>query len=358
MLTVRLSLTHEAYPVYIGENILPDSSVWDRHLNSSKVLIVSNEVVAPLYLERVRSGFSDRQVAVHIIPDGEPGKTLQTWSGILDQLVGMQCRRDATIVALGGGVVGDIAGFAAASYMRGIRFIQVPTTLLAQVDASVGGKTGINHARGKNLIGAFHQPAAVLIDTATLATLEDREFNAGLAEVVKYGMIMDPALFEFLENSFAAVIQRQPQPLSHLIHRSVLDKAEIVSADELETGVRAILNFGHSFGHALEAATAYTQYLHGEAVAIGMVIAARLSEQRGLCPAGETDRMKRLLQHFSLPTALPDQIGAAAMIEALQLDKKAIASGLRLILLSRLGHALVDASSSTQDIVGAIESCR
>jgi len=358
MLTIPLELPSHSYPVYLGEGILDDASIWDRHLNHGKTLIVSNDVVAPLYLEKLQTALGNRELAIHIIPDGEPFKTEQTWSAILDQLVAMQARRDATIIALGGGVVGDISGFAAASYMRGIRFIQAPTTLLAQVDASVGGKTGFNHQQGKNLIGAFHQPAAVVIDSCTLDTLQDREFNAGLAEVVKYGAIMDPELFDWLENNTHSVLQRDPACLHHLVKRSVLDKARIVSQDELEAGIRAILNFGHSFGHAIEAVTRYERFLHGEAVSIGMVVAARLSEQRGLSQPPAADRLSQLLSRFNLPVKVPAQTSTEQLSAALNLDKKAVAGSLRLILLKSLGEAVIDSQSKAAEITAAISSCR
>ncbi len=335
MQTIEVNLPSGSYPVYIGPDILADAGLWQKHLGNGSLLIVSNEVVAPLYLQRLRAGLQGRAEVVHIIPDGEQYKTQDTWSGILDHLVNIHARRDTTVIALGGGVVGDITGFAAASYMRGIGFVQVPTTLLAQVDASVGGKTGINHAQGKNLIGAFHQPAAVIIDTNTLLSLPRKELNAGLAEVVKYGAIMDPALFDWLESSAAKVNARETEALHHLICQSVQNKAKIVSSDEREGGIRAILNFGHSFGHAVETLTAYRQFLHGEAVAIGMVIAARLSELRGLCANGTADRLCRLLRLFDLPLELPQTVTTPAMMEALELDKKGLAGGLRLILLTR-----------------------
>ena len=356
--TVHVHVPQGAYPVYLGNGLLGERSLWARHLSRGKVLVVSNAVVAPLYLERVRSALAGRDIHVHIIPDGEQFKTTETWSGILDQLAAMQARRDASIIALGGGVVGDIAGYAAASWMRGIRFIQAPTTLLAQVDASVGGKTGINHRQGKNLIGAFHQPAAVIIDTATLATLQPREFSAGMAEVVKYGAIMDGALFDWLEKNAAAATRRDVQALQHLIRESVSDKAKVVGEDERESGVRAILNFGHSFGHALETVTRYEQFLHGEAVAVGMVIACRLSELRGLCAAGTSTRLEKLLKSFGLPVMLPEAVSNQSLLEALELDKKALSSGIRLILLRAIGQAFIDETSSRQEILTALDQCR
>jgi 3-dehydroquinate synthase len=327
----------------------------ERHLGSGKTLIVSNDVVAPLYLGQVRESLADREVEIHIIPDGERFKTSQTWYSIIDKLVSMQARRDANLIALGGGVIGDIAGFAAASYMRGIRFLQLPTTLLAQVDASVGGKTAINHARGKNLVGAFHQPVAVIIDSATLASLPEREFNAGPAEVVKYGAINDAGFFAWLEDNVAAIMQRHEVTLNHLILESVKNKSEIVSQDEKEAGIRALLNFGHSFGHALEAETNYSRFLHGEAVSIGMVTATRLSEIRGLCRAGTAQRLATLLSVLGLPVEQPADIRIKGLTKALALDKKALASGLRLVLLKALGNAVVDDQSSENDILAAMK---
>ena len=354
MKTIDVQLAENAYPVYLGQDLLTQADLWHRHLGTGKVLIVSNDVVGPLYLDALTNTLAGRDLEVHTLPDGEQFKTLETWSGIIDRLVSMQARRDASIIALGGGVVGDMSGFAAASYMRGIRFLQAPTTLLAQVDASVGGKTGVNHVRGKNLIGAFHQPSTVIIDTNTLNTLEAREFNAGMAEVVKYGAINDPGFFAWLEASAERINKRDPDALNELIEQSVLNKADIVRQDEKEAGVRALLNFGHSFGHALEAETGYSKFLHGEAVAIGMVTAARLSENRGLCPPGATLRLKTLLETFNLPVSIPADTDMAGMAEALKLDKKAVASGLRLILLNSLGSAQVDQDSSTEDIMQAM----
>lgn len=355
MKTINVELAENSYPVYLGRSLLSDSDLWNRHLGAGKTLVVSNEIVAPLYLEKVSAALAGRDFEVHILPDGERHKTGDTWYGILDKLIRMQARRDANIVALGGGVVGDISGFAAACYMRGIRFVQAPTTLLAQVDASVGGKTAVNHVKGKNLIGAFHQPAAVLIDSATLDTLPAREFGAGMAEVVKYGAISDAGFFDWLESTAPAIVAHDEKAIDHLIYRSVLNKAEIVSQDEKEAGVRALLNLGHSFGHALESETGYRRFLHGEAVAIGMVTAARLSELRGLCNRGTAVRLAGLLERFKLPVCIPRDISIPDLTEALQLDKKAIASGLRLVLLNSIGNARVDTGSSMDEIVLAME---
>ncbi|MCU0988155.1 MAG: 3-dehydroquinate synthase [Xanthomonadales bacterium] len=358
MNTISVDLAGSAYPVYIGRGLLGDAGLWRKHVGAGKVLIVSNHTVAPLYVERLCGALPGRQAEVHVMPDGEQYKTVETWYGVIDKLVGMQARRDATLIALGGGVVGDITGFAAASYMRGVRFLQAPTTLLAQVDASVGGKTGINHARGKNLVGAFYQPAAVVIDSATLDTLPAREFNAGLAEVVKYGAIRDERFFDWLEERAKPVAGRDPASLDYLIRRSVENKAEVVALDEKEAGVRALLNFGHSFGHALESVTSYERFLHGEAVAIGMVVAARLSEARLLCPAGLADRLTALLQALGLPVRIPVDLPVAALANALELDKKALASGLRLVLLSGIGSATVIGDSTQDEIIAAMQATR
>ena len=356
--TLWVELASGNYPIYLGENVLGNSGLWRTHLGENSVLVVSNETVEPLYAEQLLSALPDCQIETHIVPDGEPFKNQQTWSRIIDKLIQMQAKRDTCVIALGGGVVGDITGFAAASYMRGVNFIQVPTTLLAQVDASVGGKTGINHLKGKNLIGAFHQPQAVFIDTKTLETLPVNEFNAGLAEVIKYGVIMDADFFEWLALSCDAIRDRDTQALNYMIGRSVQNKARIVASDEKEAGIRAILNYGHTFGHAIETLTSYQQYLHGEAVAIGMTVAAKLSELRGLCSKGTTDRIQDLLRHFDLPFEVPDSVKTAAMIEAMELDKKALSSGLRLILLNSIGEAIIDHKSEREEIIAAIDDCR
>jgi len=356
LITVDVQLEQAAYPVYIGRGLLGAGELWQPHLGQGQLLIVSNETVAPLFLEQLKQGLAGRNPALHVIPDGEQYKNSETWYGIIDALVGHQARRDACLIALGGGVVGDVTGFAAACYMRGVRFLQAPTTLLAQVDASVGGKTGINHLRGKNLVGAFHQPAAVIIDSATLDTLPEREYRAGLAEVLKYGAISDAPFFEWLEREAEPVARRDPAAVDYLIERAVRNKAAVVAADERESGLRALLNFGHSFGHALESETAYERFLHGEAVAIGMVTAARLSEQRGLCPAGSAERISSLLARLGLPVQIPADLAVQGLAEALELDKKALASGLRLILLRDIGDAFVDSDSGAATILTAMSA--
>ena len=329
------------YPVYVGQGLLGMASVLERHL-SGRVLVVSDQQVSGLYLERLRPVLSRvTHKARVILPSGEEHKTVASWHQILDALVELQAQRDATILALGGGVIGDMAGFAAASYMRGIRVIQLPTTLLAQVDAAVGGKTGVNHAQGKNLIGAFHQPEAVIADLDTLQSLDERDYRAGLAEVVKYGAIRDPGFFAWLETHAEALAARVPQSLLEAVYQSVRNKAEVVAADERESGQRALLNFGHTFGHALETATAYQRYRHGEAVAIGMVLAARLSEILGRCPPGSCDRLEKLLQRMGLETSLPENADPDRLVNLMRLDKKNRADQIRLILLDDIGQASI-----------------
>ncbi|HLS05261.1 MAG TPA: 3-dehydroquinate synthase [Wenzhouxiangella sp.] len=334
--------THSGrYPVYTGEGLLEMPGIWQRHL-TGRTLVVSDENVAALYLDKVGSLMAPgHRWQSLVLPAGETAKTMTNWQLVIDKLVDMRAQRDATVIALGGGVIGDMAGFAAASYMRGISVLQMPTTLLAQVDAAVGGKTGINHAAGKNLIGAFHQPVAVVADIGTLASLDERSYRAGLAEVVKYGAIRDEGFLAWLENHADALNSRLPGALTDAVHASVNHKAEVVAADELETGQRALLNFGHTFGHALETATGYERYHHGEAVAIGMVLAARLSELLGLLPASDTRRLTAVLKLLELPTALPDDINRDELFRLMQLDKKNRDDRIRVVLLEKLGQAVI-----------------
>lgn len=334
--TINVELGFRSYPIVIGAGLLGGGFDLRPYVVGKDCLIVSNETVAPLYLDKLKANIRDKNIASIELPDGEAYKTTDTLHLLLDRLVDMGASRDSTVIALGGGVVGDIAGFAAASYMRGIGFIQVPTTLLAQVDSSVGGKTGVNHPRGKNLIGAFYQPGIVLIDTETLATLPERELCAGLAEVIKYGAIADAGFFVWLENNIAALRGKDPAALADAIQRCCELKARIVAEDEREGGRRAILNFGHTFGHAIEHCLGYGEWLHGEAVAAGMVMAATLS---GIAPA-DTVRLKDLLEAAGLPTA-PPRIGAIKMLDAMGMDKKVQQKQLRFVLLKSLGEAFV-----------------
>ena len=325
-------------------------------IGDGKVLILSDENVAPLYAGQLTGALGGRESDTLVLPPGEEQKSFENWRRVLDRLVSLGALRDATVIALGGGVIGDLAGFAAASYMRGIRFVQVPTTLLAQVDASVGGKTAINHPAGKNLVGAFHQPAAVIIDSATLDTLPPREYRAGLAEVVKYGAIRDADFLAWLEAHVQEINARAQAPVLEMIERSVRHKAGIVARDEREHGVRALLNFGHTFAHALETCTGYRRYLHGEAVAIGMVAAAALSERLGLCPEGNAGRLDRLLDSLGLDTQWPGDVDPETAVDAMAMDKKALETGLRLILLDDIGRARIHPQCDRRDILRAIQS--
>ena len=358
MQTVKVDLAERSYTVHIGAGLLSSGQTVFETVQGGTALVISNETVAPLYLDTLAASLHGADVHALVLPDGESYKTLETWSRVLDRLVELRATRDTTIVTLGGGVIGDIGGYAAASYMRGINFIQVPTSLLAQVDASVGGKTGVNHPRGKNLVGAFHQPAAVLIDIDTLDTLPGREFSAGLAEVVKIAAVRDAQFLDWLEDSHAAIMARNPGTITRMIERSVVNKAAIVSEDEREAGIRALLNFGHSFAHALETLTGYEQYLHGEAVAIGMMVATRLSEIRGLCDSGMSNRLADLLSVFELPLEVPVELNAEQILTTMKLDKKVLGGQARLVLLESAGNGLIDTGSEARQMIEAIEASR
>ena len=349
MHTLQVDVGHSRYPIMIGSGLLANRDLVGSQIPGHDLMIVTNTTVGLLYLATLRASLTDRNVAECILPDGEQHKTLQTAGWVFDALVGRKLNRDATVLALGGGVVGDIAGFVAACYQRGIGYVQIPTTLLAQVDSSVGGKTGVNHSGGKNLIGAFYQPRAVLADTDTLATLPDRELRAGLAEVIKYGCVWDPLLFDWLDLNMGKLLARDSDALTYAIARSCEIKATVVGHDEREQSLRAILNFGHTFGHAIEAATAYETYLHGEAVALGMLIAADLSCRLGLIDAPVKKRVQSLLARAGLPTEAP-KIGAARALELMRMDKKVLAGAVRLVLLEKLGRAVVIAKYPQNDL--------
>jgi 3-dehydroquinate synthase len=340
--TLTVELAERSYPILIGPGLLDNAALLDEHVPRGTVLLVSNTTVAPLYAAALKQGLGDRTVVEAIVPDGESYKTLATLSRILDVAVANRLARDCTVVALGGGVVGDMAGFAAACYLRGVDFVQVPTTLLAQVDSSVGGKTGVNHPGGKNLIGAFHQPIAVLADTDTLATLPPRELRAGLAEVIKYGLIHDAAFFDWLEVNIDRLLAANPEALTHAIRRSCEVKALIVGRDERERADRALLNLGHTFGHAIESATGYSTWLHGEAVGAGMLMAAAMSRECGFLNATDVARLRALLHRVGLPLAAPD-VSPAAALEHMKIDKKVKAGRMRFVLLKRIGAAVVTA---------------
>jgi 3-dehydroquinate synthase len=349
--TLSVELGERSYPIIIGRNLFDGTVELSDYMQGSDCLVVTNDVVGPLYADKLRPALGDTETRIATLPDGEAHKTLATMTMILDELVDARAGRDSTIVALGGGVVGDIAGFAAAAYMRGIEFIQVPTTLLSQVDSSVGGKTGVNHPAGKNLIGAFHQPRCVLIDTDTLATLPDRELSAGLAEVIKYGAIVDEGFLGWLEQNIDALRARDAEALAFAIARSCEIKAEVVAGDEREAGRRAILNFGHTFGHAIERCQGYGDWLHGEAVAAGMIMAARLS---GL-PADDVARLRDLLARAGLPVD-PPAIDKAQMLSAMGHDKKVSGKRLRFILLNGFGEAYVTADYDAPRLERILES--
>ena len=340
MQTLQVDVGHSRYPITIGSGLLSRQPLLAAQIPGRDLMIVTDTAVAALYLAPLRAALGERRVANCVLPDGERHKTLETAGRVFDALVENKLNRDATVLALGGGVVGDIAGFCAACYQRGIGYVQIPTTLLAQVDSSVGGKTGVNHSGGKNLIGAFHQPLAVIADTDTLATLPDRELCAGLAEVIKYGCVWDPLLFDWLENNIPKLLARDADALAYAIGRSCTIKATVVGKDEREQNLRAILNFGHTFGHAIEAATAYQTYLHGEAVGLGMLIAADLSHRLGFIDAGIKNRIRNILEKAGLPTEAP-RIGAVKALELMQMDKKVLAGTVRLVLLEKPGRAIV-----------------
>lgn len=342
MHTLHVELGERSYPVYIGRDLLADPQLLASHVAGSQVVIVSNDRVAPLYMARVRAALGPRKrVTEVVLPDGEQYKTLATLGEIFDQVMAAGHDRSTTFIALGGGVVGDVTGFAAACYQRGVDFIQVPTTLLAQVDSSVGGKTAVNHPLGKNMIGAFYQPRAVLIDTNTLQTLPGRELAAGLAEVVKYGLICDEPFYRWLQENMHRLLAREESSLAEAIERSCANKAQVVSADEREGGIRAILNLGHTFGHAIETAQGYGQWLHGEAVAVGMLLALELSARRGLVARREVTELHALLQAIGLPVQPPADMTAQVFLELMGRDKKVVDGRLRLVLLEGVGRACI-----------------
>jgi 3-dehydroquinate synthase len=341
MRTLHVDLGERAYPIYIGPGLLGDAEIYRRHLGSRQVMVVSNETVAPLYLDRVLKALSGFQVREVILPDGEQYKTLEVLNRVFDALLKHRYDRRCCLLALGGGVVGDMTGFAAACYQRGVSFVQAPTTLLAQVDSSVGGKTGVNHPLGKNMIGAFHQPLCVIADTESLGTLPERELSAGLAEVIKYGLIDDPEFFAWLEANMEALRAREPEALASAIERSCRDKAAVVAADEREAGRRALLNLGHTFGHAIETGVGYGEWLHGEAVATGMCMAADLSHRLGWITEGDRRRILDIVARAGLPVAPPAGIGADRFLELMAVDKKVLDGRLRLVLLKGIGQAMV-----------------
>ena len=342
MQAVRVSLGDRSYAVHVGAGLLDDARLYAPHAGARTVAVVTSTVVAPLYLARAESalGRAGASVVRVVVEDGEQAKSWQTLERVFDALLAARCGRDSVIVALGGGVIGDLAGFAAAVYQRGIPFVQVPTTLLAQVDSSVGGKTAINHARGKNMVGAFHQPLAVIADVATLDSLPERELRAGIAEVIKHGLILDAGLVDWLEANMQSLLARERAALEHAVCRSCELKAGVVAADEREAGARAILNFGHSFGHAIETGVGYGEWLHGEAVAAGMVMAAELSVRAGTLARAEAERMRALIARAGLPVQ-PPRLSPERFLDLMRVDKKAAGGEPRLVLLEAIGQAVM-----------------
>lgn len=341
MQRVTVNLGENSYPILIGDGLLSQPEVFRQFITASQVMIVTNETIAPLYLDTLARALEGLQVEAVVIPDGEQYKTLDVMNTIITRLLEEKFSRDCTLIALGGGVVGDICGFAAACYQRGIDYIQVPTTILAQVDSSVGGKTAVNHKLGKNMIGAFHQPRAVITDITVLKTLNDRELRAGLSEVIKYGLIRDAGFFDWLEENIEMLLQRDHDALIHAIRRSCENKAEVVARDEKEAGERALLNLGHTFGHAIETGLDYKGWLHGEAVATGMLMAADLSCRHGWLSQNDVDRVMQILAKVKLPLSLPEGLVAGRMQELMAVDKKARGGKIRLVLLKSIGSAFV-----------------
>ena len=353
--TLIVALGDRSYPIHIGSGVLERADLLVPHLGQKKVLVVSNTTVAPLYFDRLRSTLEKAGISVIsvILPDGEKYKEWTTLNLIFDALLGAHCERGTTLIALGGGVIGDMGGFAASCYQRGMPFIQIPTTLLSLVDSSVGGKTAINHPLGKNMIGAFYQPRLVLADISTLGTLPDRELKAGLAEVIKYGLIRDPDFFVWLEANIDKLLARDGDALAYAVYRSCANKAEVVAADERETGERALLNLGHTFGHAIETGMGYGNWLHGEAVAAGMVLAAQTSQRMGWISEADVERTRALIRAAGLPDVAPD-LGVDTYLEYMGHDKKVEGGKMRFVLLKKLGEAVITADVPTDVLTGVL----
>jgi len=341
MKELNLDLGKKSYPIYIGENLLSQADYLTKHITGNQVMIVSNTTVAPLYIDKVKSLLTDFEVSEVVLPDGEQYKNLDTVNQIFTNLLENRFDRSSTLIALGGGVVGDMTGYAAACYQRGVNFIQIPTTLLSQVDSSVGGKTGVNHPLGKNMIGAFHQPKAVIIDVDTIDTLPNREFSAGMAEVIKYGLLGNENFLAFIEKNVKSLMNMDKSLVIDVIYQSCKDKANIVANDELESGKRALLNLGHSFGHAIENSMGYGNYLHGEAIAIGMHMAAVMSEKEGFISQSQVSRVKSILENCELPTRLTGKIKSSDFSKSMSVDKKILKGKMRLVLLKTIGAAFV-----------------
>jgi 3-dehydroquinate synthase len=352
---LSVDLGERSYPISIGEGLLQQPGLLNPYIHGQQVLVVTNETIAPLYLQSILESLSSFQVESVVLPDGEKYKTLETLNTIFDTLLSKKHNRTTTLVALGGGVIGDMTGFAAACYQRGVNFIQLPTTLLAQVDSSVGGKTAVNHPNGKNMIGAFYQPQCVIADTSTLNTLDDRQLRAGLAEVIKYGLITDAEFFSWLENNIDLLLGRDSEALAFAIERSCENKAKVVSQDEREGGIRAILNLGHTFGHAIETFQSYKEWLHGEAIAAGMVLAAELSLAMGWISEQEVNRIQALLAKCDLPIVPPSTMSPDKFFELMSVDKKVLDGSLRLVLLKSIGDAVVTSDFDASLLKGLLQ---
>ena len=353
---LNVELGDKSYPIYIGIDLLSVKSLFVDHIQGRQVMIVTNKTIAPLYLDKLISILDGFNVQSVILPDGEEFKTLETLNKVFDALLEAKFDRTSTLIALGGGVIGDITGFAAASYQRGVGFIQVPTTLLSQVDSSVGGKTGINHELGKNMIGAFYQPKAVIIDVNTLDTLSNQEFSAGMAEVIKYGLLGNADFLSMLEANIELIMARKKDLIIEVIFNCCQDKARIVELDEFEKGKRALLNLGHTFGHGIENAFGYGNYLHGEAVSIGMVMAAKLSKDEGNLSHEETLRVESILSKADLPISINKTIDSETLITAMSLDKKSIDGKIRLVLLKSLGDSYLTDSYSNENFMKVVDN--
>ena len=358
MKTLKVALGNRAYPIHVGQNIIESSELLLPGISGAKVAVVTNTTVAPHYLIRFANAIRSKglDVVEIVLPDGEQYKDWQTLNTVFTALLEQRCERTTTLIALGGGVVGDMTGFAASCFQRGVPYIQVPTTLLSQVDSSVGGKTAINHPLGKNMVGAFYQPKMVLADTDTLNTLSDCELRSGLMEVIKYGLIRDLPFLEWLEENIERILNREPLALEYAICRSCENKAEVVVADEHENGERALLNLGHTFGHAIETGMGYGAWLHGEAVAVGTMMAAQVSRQLGWIREEEVNRIERLLFRAGLPISGP-VMSAERYLELMQRDKKVLGGQMRLVLFKQIGKAVLSEVASTREVVSAIESC-
>lgn len=356
METLQVELGERSYPIHIGDDLFRDAALLRPHISSRQVCIVTNETVAPLYLARLQTALADYTVVPVILPDGEEYKTLEVLTRIYDVLLEHNFSRSCTLIALGGGVIGDMTGFAAATYQRGVAFIQIPTTLLSQVDSSVGGKTGVNRPLGKNMVGAFYQPRCVLADTATLATLPERELKAGLAEVIKYGLINNRVFHDWLGSNMQSLLQREPEALRQAIKVSCAEKAAIVAADEREGGVRATLNLGHTFGHAIETAMGYGVWLHGEAVAAGMVMAADLSARLGRLSWSDAGEVRDIVALAGLPVLPPAEMTPDTWVRLMSKDKKAEQGQMKFILLDAIGRAVIDAQVPRERLVQTLQA--